>query len=189
MKSISPALRGTSYAGSTSQNFTNPERVESNPRFIHPQSHASIAGKNFGSHRFLHQRPSPISSRPGIARGIASLPRRHFDQSRLPTHHRGGVEDHVHLLCALSRTCNAAEMVKEVKRGSSMWIKTKSADLQDFAWQSGYGIFSVGFSQIESVKEYIAGQEEHHRKVSFQDEFRQLLKRYEIEFDEQYVWD
>jgi hypothetical protein len=89
----------------------------------------------------------------------------------------------------LSRTCNAAEMVKEVKRGSSMWIKTKSADLQDFAWQSGYGIFSVGFSQIESVKEYIAGQEEHHRKVSFQDEFRQLLKRYEIEFDEQYVWD
>jgi REP element-mobilizing transposase RayT len=101
----------------------------------------------------------------------------------------GGVEDHVHLLCALSRTCDAAAMVKEVKRGSSLWLKTKSPDLADFAWQNGYGIFSIGFSQIESVREYIAGQEEHHRKVSFQDEFRQLLRRYEIEFDERYVWD
>jgi REP element-mobilizing transposase RayT len=101
----------------------------------------------------------------------------------------GGVEDHVHLLCALSRTCNAADMVKEVKRGSSLWLKTKGPDLRDFAWQNGYGIFSVGFSQVGTVKEYIAGQEEHHRKISFQDEFRQLLKRYEIEFDERYVWD
>ena len=101
----------------------------------------------------------------------------------------GGVEDHVHLLCALSRTCNAAEMVKEVKRGSSLWLKTKSPALSDFGWQNGYGIFSIGFSQIESVRDYIAGQEEHHRKVSFQDEFRKLLRRYEIEFDERYVWD
>ena len=96
----------------------------------------------------------------------------------------GGVEDHVHLLSALSRTCEPAAMVKEVKRGSSLWLKTKSRDLQDFAWQKGYGIFSLGFSQIESVREYIAGQEEHHCKVSFQDKFRQLLRRYEIEFDE-----
>jgi len=98
----------------------------------------------------------------------------------------GGVEDHVHLLCALSRTCDAAKMVKEAKRGSSSWIKSK---IPDFAWQNGYGIFSIGFSQIESVKQYIAGQEEHHRKISFQDELRQLLKRYEIEFDERYAWD
>jgi REP element-mobilizing transposase RayT len=101
----------------------------------------------------------------------------------------GGVEDHVHLLCALSRTCEPAELVKEAKRGSSIWLKTKSPDLHDFAWQSGYGMFSIGFSQIESVRNYIAAQEEHHRKVSFQDEFRQLLQRYEIEFDERYVWD
>ena len=101
----------------------------------------------------------------------------------------GGVEDHIHILSALSRTREAAEMVKEVKRGSSLWIKTKGPDLQDFAWQNGYGIFSIGFSQIASVRDYIAQQEEHHRKVSFQDEFRQLLKRYEIEFDERYVWD
>ncbi len=101
----------------------------------------------------------------------------------------GGVEDHVHLLCALSRMCDAAGMVKEVKRGSSVWLKTKSLDLTEFEWQRGYGIFSIGFSQIESVRDYIAGQEEHHRKVSFQDEFRQLLRRYEIEFEERYVWD
>jgi REP element-mobilizing transposase RayT len=101
----------------------------------------------------------------------------------------GGVENHVHMLCALSRTCQAAEMVKEMKRGSSLWLKTKSADLFDFAWQRGYGIFSIGFSQIKTVQNYIARQEEHHRKVSFQDEFRELLKRYEIEFDERYVWD
>jgi REP element-mobilizing transposase RayT len=95
----------------------------------------------------------------------------------------------VHLLCALSRTCAAAAMVKEVKRGSSLWLKTKSPDLQDFAWQNGYGNFSVGFSQIEPVRHRIAGQEEHHREASFQDEFSQLLRRYEIEFDERYVWD
>ena len=100
----------------------------------------------------------------------------------------GGVEDHVHLLCALSRTCEAAAMVKEVKRGSSVWLKGKAEDLHDFAWQGGYGIFSVGFSQIAAVREYIAGQEEHHRKISFQDELRTLLRRYEVAFDERYVW-
>jgi REP element-mobilizing transposase RayT len=101
----------------------------------------------------------------------------------------GGVEDHIHLLCALARTCQAAEMVKEVKRGSSAWIKTKSASLRDFGWQNGYGIFSIGFSQIPSVKVYIANQEEHHRKISYQDEFRALLRRYHMDYDEQYVWD
>ena len=101
----------------------------------------------------------------------------------------GGVADHVHILSTLSRTCGAAEMIKEVKRGSSLWLKTKSPDLDDFAWQNGYGIFSIGFSQVETVRNYIAGQEEHHRKVSFQEELRGLLKRYEIQFDERYVWD
>jgi hypothetical protein len=76
-----------------------------------------------------------------------------------------------------------------VKRSSSLWLKTKSPDLHDFAWQSGYGIFSVGFSQITPVRDYIAQQAEHHRKVSFQDEFRKLLMRYEIPYDERYVWD
>jgi len=101
----------------------------------------------------------------------------------------GGVADHVHLLCALSRTCEPSAMVKEVKRGSSIWLKTKSPGLADFGWQNGYGMFSLGFSQLDSVRSYIARQEEHHQKVSFQDEFRRLLRRYEIAFDERYVWD
>ena len=100
----------------------------------------------------------------------------------------GGVEDRVHLLATLSRTCQPAEMVKEVKRGSSLWIKQRDQTLRDFGWQNGYGIFSLGFSQIREVRDYIACQEEHHRKASFQDEFRALLRRYEIAFDERYVW-
>jgi putative transposase len=101
----------------------------------------------------------------------------------------GGVEDHVHVLSSLSRTWEAAEMIKEMKRSSSLWLKGKDEGLGEFAWQGGYGIFSIGFSQTGSVRRYIAGQEEHHRKVSFQDEFRLFLKRYEIDFDERYVWD
>jgi REP element-mobilizing transposase RayT len=101
----------------------------------------------------------------------------------------GGVEDHVHLLCSLSRTSDAAAIVKEVKRGSSLWIKTADRDLNDFAWQNGYGIFSIGFSQVSAARKYIATQEIHHRQVSFQDEFRGLLRKYELEFDERYVWD
>jgi hypothetical protein len=69
----------------------------------------------------------------------------------------GGVEDHVHILSMLSRTCEVAEMVKEVKRGSSLWLKTKSPDWHDFAWQNGHGIFSIGYSQVETVRKYIAG--------------------------------
>jgi len=101
----------------------------------------------------------------------------------------GGVEDHVHLLFVLSRTQPMADVIKEAKRGSSVWIKQKHRDLGDFAWQSGYGAFSIGFSQVEAVTAYIAGQEKHHGKQSFQDEFRELLRRYQIDFDERYVWD
>jgi len=101
----------------------------------------------------------------------------------------GAVEDHVHALFALGRTCALSGVMKEVKRGSSIWIKAKAADLSDFAWQNGYGAFSIGFSQIETVRTYIQNQAEHHREVSFQNEFRAFLKRYEIEFDERYVWD
>jgi putative transposase len=101
----------------------------------------------------------------------------------------GGVEDHVHLLSTLSRTCEPAMMVKEVKRGSSLWIKERDPAMRPFAWQNGYGIFSIGFSQIEDVKRYVLKQEDHHRKVSFQEEFRNFLKKYDIEFDERYVWD
>jgi putative transposase len=101
----------------------------------------------------------------------------------------GGVEDHVHILSQLGRTIEPSELVKEVKRVSSIWIKSQTAGDGDFAWQAGYGMFSIGYSQIEAVREYIESQEEHHRRHSFQDEFRSLLERYQIEYDERYVWD
>ena len=101
----------------------------------------------------------------------------------------GGVEDHVHILFVLSRTHPIADVIKETKRASSIWLKQRAPDLGDFAWQAGYGAFSIGFSQVDAVTAYIAEQEEHHRKVSFQDEFRELLRRYQIEYDERYVWD
>ena len=101
----------------------------------------------------------------------------------------GGVEDHVHLLFAHSRTVTVADVVKELKRGSSLWVKSQGPGLSEFEWQNGYGVFSIGQSQVEDVRAYIAGQEEHHRTVSFQDEFRRLLERYQVAFDERYVWD
>jgi putative transposase len=101
----------------------------------------------------------------------------------------GGVADHVHILCALSRSISIAKLVGEVKRASSKWMKTKGKMLTKFAWQNGYGAFSVGQAEFERVRAYIAGQEEHHKKKTFQDEYRAFLKEYDIEYDERYVWD
>ena len=84
---------------------------------------------------------------------------------------------------------NAAELVKELKRESSIWVKTKSPTLADFYWQGGYGAFSVSPAHVEILREYIANQEEHHRTVGFQDEFREFCRRHGVEFDERYVWD
>jgi putative transposase len=101
----------------------------------------------------------------------------------------GGVEDHVHLLCRFGRTITQAEWVKELKRVSNLWLKERGRDYADFEWQGGYADFSVSQSNLEQVKQYIAGQEEHHRKIGFQDELRALLRKHEIEWDEKYVWD
>jgi len=101
----------------------------------------------------------------------------------------GGVADHVHILCGLSRNMSIAKLVGDVKRGSSKWIKTKGRMLTKFAWQNGYGVFSVGQTEVERVREYIAGQDEHHRRKTFQDEYRSFLKEYGIDYDERYVWD
>jgi len=106
-----------------------------------------------------------------------------------PTLVVGGVADHVHVLFALSKNHSIAEIVYEVKRGSSKWIKTKGPELKKFQWQSGYGAFSVSQSHVEQVRGYIEGQERHHRRVTFEDEFREFLRRYEVEFDERYLWD
>jgi hypothetical protein len=87
------------------------------------------------------------------------------------------------------RTITQAEWVKELKRVSNLWVKERGRDYADFEWQGGYADFSVSQSNLEQVKQHIAGQEEHHRKMSFQDELRALLRKHEIEWEEKYVWD
>lgn len=93
----------------------------------------------------------------------------------------GSVEDHIHILCHLSRTMSMAKLVEEIKKRSSAWIKTEDRSLRGFYWQSGYGAFSVSPSNVEPVKYYIATQEEHHRRIPFQDEFLAILARHGIE--------
>jgi REP element-mobilizing transposase RayT len=101
----------------------------------------------------------------------------------------GGALDHVHILCTLSRSHTVSDLIRELKRESSKWLKSKDASLATFHWQNGYGIFSVSPAHVGALRAYIAGQEEHHRQVSFQDEFRRLLKKYGVAYDERYVWD
>jgi putative transposase len=101
----------------------------------------------------------------------------------------GGVEDHVHLAIRLSRTITIADLVQQVKTGSSRWIKAQDRSLENFAWQQGYAALSANYPDLQHLLAYIDRQEEHHRKVNFQDEYRGLLNEHAIEFDERYVWD
>ena len=99
------------------------------------------------------------------------------------------VEDHIHLLFSLHRTVPLSKAVEDLKKSSSKWIKNQSPELSQFSWQSGYGAFSVSESHCAAVKNYISNQAEHHRKLSFQDEFRAILTKHDIDFDERYLWD
>ena len=101
----------------------------------------------------------------------------------------GGVADHIHILCRLGRTISVSDLVKELKRDSSKWAKEQAAAMANFYWQNGYGAFSISPGHVESLRSYIANQEEHHRTESFQDEFRRLLTKYGLDWDERYVWD
>ena len=101
----------------------------------------------------------------------------------------GGHTDHVHILCMLSKKIALMKLIEEVKSHSSKWLKTKDKLLENFYWQDGYGAFSVTPSEVDKVIAYIANQNEHHKKLTFQDEYRAFLKRYNVEFDEKYVWE
>jgi hypothetical protein len=100
----------------------------------------------------------------------------------------GGVEDHVHILARRGRTITQAEWVKEIKRVSHAWLETQGPGYVEFQWQGGYADFSVSQSELERVTTYVARQERHHRKLSFQDELRALLRKHQLEFDERYMW-
>jgi putative transposase len=101
----------------------------------------------------------------------------------------GGVTDHVHLLTTLSRTLAIAEFVKEVKRASTNWIQERGGLFRQFHWQAGYGCFSVSESKMAAVVRYIEAQEAHHQTISFQDEYRELLRKHGQTWDETYLWD
>ncbi len=101
----------------------------------------------------------------------------------------GGMPDHVHWLISLHQQTTVADVLRLIKTNSSKWIHEEYPDLRHFAWQTGYGAFSVSVSNIERVKAYIHGQEEHHRTITFQDEYRAFLKKHGIRFDERYLWD
>lgn len=99
----------------------------------------------------------------------------------------GGVADHVHMLIGLPATVNLSDIMRDVKAVSSRWVHEETGD-RSFALQEGYGAFTVSPSQRETVGEYIAKQEGHHRKKTFQEEYLELLKRCGVEYDERYLW-
>jgi REP element-mobilizing transposase RayT len=101
----------------------------------------------------------------------------------------GGYYDHVHILCALSKKIALMKLLEEVKGHSSKWMKLQGEAFHNFYWQDGYGAFSVNPSQVETVTRYIANQKAHHGKKIFQDEYRAFLKKYNVAYDERYVWD
>ena len=101
----------------------------------------------------------------------------------------GGTEDHVHLVCLLGRTIAASDWVKAIKRSSTLWARKQCPAWRTFRWQAGYAAFAVSQSNLKGVIDYVLRQEEHHRKMTFKDEFIALLRKHECEYDERYVWD
>src|SRR6266699_4281877 len=101
----------------------------------------------------------------------------------------GGVADHVRIITTLPRTLSQAQLIEHTRKASSKWIRTLSARYRGFFWQRGYAAFSVSPSQLDAVLQYVEAQQEHHRTLTFQEEYRELLRRHGMEFDERDVWD
>ena len=101
----------------------------------------------------------------------------------------GGVADHVHIAARLARTISQSELLEKIKKTCSAWIKMQGSEYGSFFWQGGYGDFSIGYSQLDDLIRYIENQEAHHKTKTFQEEYRELLRKYNVPFDERYVWD
>jgi len=110
-------------------------------------------------------------------------------EMKCPPARSGGWVDHVHILCGLARTVSIAALVEQLKVETSKWVKRRVPGMQMFHWQAGYGVFSVSQSEVDKVIAYIENQEEHHRRMTFQEEFRVTCVKYGIAIDERYVWD
>ena len=130
----------------------------------------------------------PFLSEPTVRADMHGYLARVLRTHDCPTLEVVGCDDHVHALFALSRNHSIAEIVKEIKRTSSAWIKTVERCYSKFRWQNGYGAFSVSQSHVNQVRNYILHQEQHHRRRSFKDEYLTWLKKFEIPFEEKYVF-
>ena len=100
-----------------------------------------------------------------------------------------GMSDHVHVFSTLPKTVALSKFIEDIKRNSSRWMKTKGPEYQKFAWQNGYGAFSVSSSKKDTVVKYIANQKDHHKKITFKEELLMFLKEYDVDYNEQYLWD
>ena len=149
-----------------------------------PQSHASVLIHFVYSTKNRH----PFLT-PEVDPELYAYQGAIFREMGCPALTINGTADHLHALFCLSRTVTISDLVEEVKKRSSKWIKTKGPALSAFQWQAGYGAFSIGESGVAALKRYVAGQKEHHRQKSYQEEFRAFLTKYGIEYDERYVWD
>jgi REP element-mobilizing transposase RayT len=128
------------------------------------------------------------SIRPRLHAYLASV-LRDIDPPQSQAYRVGGVADHVHIAASLPRTVTISKLFEIIKKESSIWMKRQGPEYAKFYWQSGYGCFSLGPSQLDRLLHYIDNQEEHHKTVTFQDEFQTFLRKYNIEYDERYVWD
>jgi len=126
---------------------------------------------------------------PGIAKELHAYIARVCRALGSQAYRVGGMEDHVHIACTLPRTVSVSKLLEEIKKSSSVWVKRQDRHLRDFAWQAGYGAFSFGQSQLPAVVRYIDTQQQHHRSISFREELCELLDRYGVEYDDQYLWD
>ena len=125
------------------------------------------------------------STRPHLHAYLATVAR----NAKCESYRVGGTADHVHLAVRLSRTTAIAALVEELKTSSSKWLKIQRPELRQFAWQRGYGAFSVAPEELQALVTYVENQEEHHRIRTFQEEYLALLKMYAIPYDERYLWD
>ena len=138
---------------------------------------------------FSTKNRQPFLDNPQIRGEMFAYPAEVTRDMNSPSTIVGGMEDHVHILCLQHKNITLPDLVGKLKRTSSKWIKSKGREYADFYWHSGYGAFSVSQSAVPDVKNYIANQQEKHRDMSFQEEFRLYLKRHGVVFDERYVWE
>jgi len=136
----------------------------------------------------LQHQGTPSAHHAGVARAALPFLGGIARQNKMKAIEVGGVADHIHILLSLPSTMPVSKAMQLIKGGSSKWIHETYPKHRGFAWQENYGAFSDSVSQLDKTVEYIKGQEEHHRKMTFQEEFLALLKKHRIEYDERYLW-